>query len=826
MSLLMVKKIGIIPLLIAQMLLNHYTLHITNKTLNLKVMNKLIYIFFFFLNTQIFGQELFEIKGSLKDINNNNIVSAAIKLLDNKDLTKIKYYAISDENGVFKLNNVAKGDYQLEVIFLGYKDDKRLLFINKNTNLDTIILHEEPIALNEVIVSAKEKIIKVTNAGIKLNVQGTNLAQKKDVLSILKYAPNVKGIEIAGSSAIKILLNGKEIKIKPEQFTSFLQSIKPNTIKNIEITDKTDASYEGNITGQINIITKKSTGFTGSLGSSVGYNNRFSATTDANIFYSENKFRFYTELYKSDHKSDFKEIGEQIIDNNLTYNIKSKGTLKRQERNFILGFDFDIDLTSYLSLLYNYSGDNDKDFNIISNQLIRTTIVKDSSLKIVKDFDHIDKTNTFSLQYQKNLDSLESNLKLSADYAVNRYKNPLSVKSHFFSNSVLVDATETFESDITNSTILGVKLDWKKNWKKGNNLSTGSKYSFNHNTENFSYFDKINNEFVLNQEFTNHFNFNESIYAFYLNYYFQFKKTSLTIGNRMEYNLNRFGMDISDKSVDNFKLLPTLNYNIPLNKNNTFNFYLAKKIDRPSYYNYNSTIIKNTPTQASSGNNSLKPTDIYILQLGYDFKEKYSLLANYSYQKNNVILTPEFVESEGYTLSHPVNSGYKNTAFLMLNIPVKYFKWWESTNKISFKYTNFFTPLILPKQNFESTFATINSYHTFNITQYVVIDLNFSYKTKYKNLYYKYADNFTSDITFSTPIFKKKFQFYFYISDLFNTERSILKYHFNTIFKNSNNKDNSRGIFLALNYNFSIGKEVDISIIESNIKDEKSRTKH
>jgi Outer membrane protein beta-barrel family/CarboxypepD_reg-like domain len=782
------------------------------------------FLFFFSLNS--FGQNIFTVKGLLKDKNNKPVAAAAIKLLNDKNADIIKFYAVSDDKGFFKINNITQGEYELQVIVLGYKTFKKFVSVTKNTNLNTIALQEDTLVLNEVVINAKKKIVKLTDAGIKLNVQGTPLARKKDVLAILKYAPNINGLEIAGSNAIKLLLNGKEIKIKPSQFATFLKSIKPNSIKNIEITDRVDASFEGNITGQINIITKKDDGFTGSIGSSIGYNNRFLATTDASFFYSKNKFRFYTELYKSDHQVFFKERGVQIIDNDLTYNIKRNRKLKRQEAAVILGFDYDIDSLSTLSFLYDYVSDNDKDFNITSNQQISSSKVKDSLLNIVKDFDHIDKTHTFSLQYQKKLDSLGSNLKFSTDYAINNYKNPFVVKSQFFSRSVLVDSTETFQPDITNSNILGIKLDWKKKWANGNSFATGSKYSFNSNTDDFNYFDKIDNRFVSNQTFTNFFKFDESIYAYYLNYHLNFKKTSLSIGSRLEYNLNRFGNDGLNKKNDNLKLLPTISYNIPLNKNNSIYFYASKKIDRPSYYSYNPTIIEYTPTQAGSGNEALKPVDIYSFQMGYTLKRKYSLLANYSYQENTIISTPEFIDSKGYTLTHPVNSGYRNTAFLMLNIPVKYFKWWESTNKISFKYARFFSPLIIPRQNFESTYATISSYQTFNLPDDIEIDLDFSYATGYKSFYYNYADNFSSNITISAPVFKKKFQLYLYLSDIFNTDRSITEYQYNDIYSRNYSKINTRAIYLGLSYSFKIGKDVNESMKKSNIEGEKRRVGH
>jgi len=198
---------------------------------------------FFILTLSVFSQNIFTVKGLLKDNNNIPVVAAAIKLLSDKNADIIKYYTVSDDNGLFKLTDVVEGNYQLEIIVLGFKTFKKTISVIKNTKLNTIILQDDTFALKEVVINAKKKIVRITDSGIKLNVIGTPLANKRDVMSILKYAPNINGLEIAGSSAIKLLLNGKEIKIKPSQFATFLKSIRPNTIKSIEITERAGASF-------------------------------------------------------------------------------------------------------------------------------------------------------------------------------------------------------------------------------------------------------------------------------------------------------------------------------------------------------------------------------------------------------------------------------------------------------------------------------------------------------------------------------------------------------------------------------------------------------
>ena len=74
--------------------------------------------------------------------------------------------------------------------------------------------------IEKVIIKGKKKQIEQTEKGIVLNVSGTNLEQKDNASEVLKFAPNVSqisGLKILGSSRIQIILNGKEVKINPEQ---------------------------------------------------------------------------------------------------------------------------------------------------------------------------------------------------------------------------------------------------------------------------------------------------------------------------------------------------------------------------------------------------------------------------------------------------------------------------------------------------------------------------------------------------------------------------------------------------------------------------------
>ncbi len=790
-------------------------------------MNRKVYLLLFFLFSVLaFSQQKFYVKGVVLNTKNHSLEAVAVKLKDS-ETGKLNSYSITNTKGEFEINDVGSGNYILEVLSLGYQDYSKPLSVNQNINIGAITLIEKSIELEEVTITSKKPLIKNTDEGIQLNIQGTALSKKQDIISILKYAPNMDGLEIAGSPDIKLLLNGKEVRIKPEQFEVFLKTIKPESVKTIEITDRVDASVEGNITGLLNIITKKNVGFSGNVGSRFLYNNFFGTINDAGFYFGKNNFRLFLELYQSDKINETHEDGKRSIDGDLTFTKDDVLKLKRQERDLIFGFDYEIDSTSSLGFLYNYTIDNDKDFTILSNQEITgSSVTVDSLLQIKKFFDHKSNTHTFSLQYDKALDTIGSNINISTDFASYSFKEPMLVESNFYANGILSNYSQTSQNDDVTSSILGITFDWKKKMTSGNSFSIGAKFSYNKNISDYTFFDNNDNDLVLNTDFSNKLLFNEFIYATYFNYRHNFKKTNFSVGVRFEYNLNKFGNNNLNTRRDNFNVLPTLYYNIPFNKKHRLYFYVSKRISRPSYYRYNPVVIQFTPVEASSGNPDLIPVDNYIFQFGYTYKRKYSLIGRYTYQEKTIVSNSQFDIQNGYTLTQPVNSGYNNTAFLLLSIPVNLFEWWEISNKASLRYTNFYTPIIIPKQHFESIYATFNSYHDIVFLKNISVSIDFSYNTPYRNLYYKYADFFTVNAGLSTPLFKEKFNLMVYFTDIFYTQRNITQYTFNEINNRNYSRFNSRGVFFGISYNFNNGKDVDEDVIDSNIEEEKSRITH
>lgn len=785
-------------------------------------MIKFIGVFLLLFSFTVYSQNSYTIKGVVKNKENIPLESIAIKLL-HKNTDNVKYYTITDKNGIFAITNVIDGDYDIEIVSLNYKDYKKSLRVINNITLDEIILENDINMLDEVVIKVKKKILKQTDEGIRLNVEGTSLSNMNSISDILIFSPNIStanGIEIVGSKDIGIIFNGVKLKLKPSQIPAFLQSIKPKTVKNIEILDRIDSSNDTNISGVIKITTINDTGTMGSISSTLIYNDFFGATNDFSIYYNQSKIRLYANAYKSDKKMLFTSNENQIIDNEFFYNINNKRNFKRQERVAVIGLDYKIDSLNVLSVLYDYIEDNDKDFNISTNTQINSIEVIDSLIIADKKLDHLNKTHTISLQYNKTLDSLDSYFRISSDYVYDDYKIPYSQNQFFFSNNTFVEETLTNQLYSTLNNLFGTQVDWNKNYSNGNNLKLGAKYSFGNIDEDYFFINNTSNEVL-----SNIFNYNENLLVAYFSYKHKFKKSTLTIGLRNEYNFNKFGNNNFDKKSDNFYILPTLYYVHNINKNNRTYFYFTKKINRPKYFQFNPSIQISNSSFQSSGNENLKPIEAYRFQVGYTYKKKYSAILRYDYRDNIIISNSVFNNETGITFSQPVNSGYFNYALMYVSIPIKFTEWWESNNKFNFKYTNYVSPLFL-NENSESFYSTINSNHTFYLPHKIRINFGFNYIAKNKYLNVNYDDVFTSNFSLSAPIIKDKLRLYLSINDLLKTQRNNYSKIINNIYSYTNSVYNSRNIFVSLTYDFSSGKDIDDKLIKPITEDEKKRSTH
>lgn len=675
--------------------------------------------------------------------------------------------------------------------------------------------------IQEVVIKGQKKPVVQTEKGTILNVSGTNLEQKDDANEILKFAPTVSqinGLKILGSDKIQMVLNGKEVKIKPEQFSTFLSSIGAKAIKSIEIIDRPDASLDSKYTSQIIINTKNVEGIEASLGAGMNYNFKFGQNTNANVLASLGKMNVYIS---GNFFERFSEFNGNDIQNIETKNINrigtNKGSLKRFGYNGTMNLNYDFNQNHKLSFLYDYTVDEDLDKKFNYDYLITTPSISDSTISTRNLFENIDKTHTFSLQYIYKNDKRGDQLTLNSDYAIDHFNLPFESLSDYYRNNNLIETEDITQNTKLSYNIFTASADYKKTINEKNNYSLGLKFSHAANLNIMDYYDRDN--FIT--ENSQHFNFYEKIYSSYVKYSYKPGKFSYDVGLRNEFTDDQFhtNKNFSGKSSYN-SLLPSVSVSYMTNKNNMFNFYVGKEIFRPSFFSYDPTIFFSPPNEKSSGNENLKPVKTYKIQSEFTFNQKYSLALQYTYSSDNIVYIPKV--SEQYIFTKPENAGYQNQVLLMLNLPVKFTNFWESVNKFNFIYKDFHLPELA--EFYKSFFSSIESTQSFYLPKNIFLDINMSYSSPYRNKYNYNYSNFICGFSAVIPIVPKTAVLRLGISDLFNSGRNKFYSDINGIYQYNYSKYKGRDFFLKFTFNFKSGKETEDIYRDSSVREMLYRT--
>ncbi|MCX6328125.1 MAG: carboxypeptidase-like regulatory domain-containing protein [Bacteroidia bacterium] len=115
-------------------------------------MKRYLFILIFILYTSLmFAQGKFSVEGQVL----NSSDSSAIEMVAIV-IKELNIWSVSDQKGFFILKNVPAGSYILQVTSLGYEPVERAIKLTDNLKGIIIYLNQITLAIDEVIVVAKE----------------------------------------------------------------------------------------------------------------------------------------------------------------------------------------------------------------------------------------------------------------------------------------------------------------------------------------------------------------------------------------------------------------------------------------------------------------------------------------------------------------------------------------------------------------------------------------------------------------------------------------------------------------------------------------------
>ncbi|MCF7569087.1 TonB-dependent receptor [Sabulilitoribacter arenilitoris] len=709
---------------------------------------------------------------------------ATIAFFSKKE-NKIVTGGITDINGVFSIL-VKTGIYDISIEYIAFKTQRILnkkVTVNENIGLFSLEIDAESLAEIEVIAERTTVEIKldkkIYNVGKDLTVSGGTVSDVLD--NVPSVSVDVEGnIALRGNDNVRILINGKPSGLVGLNTTDVLKQLPAESIEKVEVITSPSARYEAEGTaGILNIILRRSKlqGLNGAITANGGYPN--TAGISGNINYRTGDINFFNTTSYNYRESP-----------GYSYNFtryKNTGNFLDEKNNWLsrgngitsnIGLEWYVNETSSIttSLVYSdRSGDNES-VNVLTQydsnfDLTGQTIREKPELTE-------NKTIQYALNYTKNFKT--SGHKLSFDF---QYEDTDQNRSEFVNQDGIdteIAFTPEEESKILIQTDYVLPIGENQQFEfgfRGDYSDTTTDYSveiFNQNLDNFE----------LDTNLSNLFNFKMYLNSVYSQYGSKINKFSYLLGLRLENTQITIDQPTSgDFEKKNFTgLFPTVNLNYEISDTENVTLGYNRRLSRPRGFYLNPFPSRSSLTNIFQGNPDLDPSYSSNFDLGYLKRfGKFTLSSSMYYQHtiqedewvsidtgNTVIINGETLPVIQRT---PVNVGTNDRYGFEFNLNYAPSKKWRINSDFNFFKSitkGEFNGINLDANNITWSMRINNKY---TLPGDIDWQTSLRYRGPREDAQNKRRGNFSSRMALSKDLFKEKASIAFNINDVLNSNR-------------------------------------------------------
>ncbi|MBI9055931.1 MAG: TonB-dependent receptor [Bacteroidales bacterium] len=778
-----------------------------------------IFISALFIINTVKGQSG-EVFGNLLSTKTEEPVLYAAVILYHQNDSSLYLSTITNDKGVFTINNVKEGLYYLKTSCLGFNEiELRDIPVNSSRpkyNCGTIELDEKSFQLEEIKVIAKRARGTTSNEKTTYVVKTEMNNSSHSGTELLKYIPGVqmdlkKNIYLEGNSNVIILINGIE------RDKSYLDQLNPEKIDRIDVSRGTSSKYEAEAAGVINIILKKDIdqGFAGNINlENPVTNSAVFVNPSASLSYGKNKLSMLLNYTGSFHYFD--------IDGNKDYDIFSdpndleiynNSTLEQKNWNHRINLSVDYFMNDKNSFtFYTYYNPFKNEFGGNSSTEILSSDINPSQINYSsKELDR-NAANLYSLFYNHKFNKPLTELTIDVSHYSYHSNSKFSVwdinQTGNYAGLPSADSAYSTKSKPERCSNY-IKLDYTSQLNNKLKIDLGSKYMIDHfsnrNSDDFEYSKK-----------------DLSAYAMIRHNY---KKLTTTIGLRGEYTISELKNEFNK---DYLSILPYFVTSYKLADKHTLKLSYNKSILRPGLYDLNPYVSAIDLYSAQQGNSSLDLGYINKYALEYSTQIKSSYLAFQlfyrcienkihhigEYTNDNLILfTPVNIEREteyGLQMSGSI-SLFK---FLYL---IPYFKLYEydlkendlfyQSNKSGISHETSLSAIIMLKHGFSVSLMYQNYSAKYSIQNRTYNDVQYFF-----SIDKKFGNNLKVGISAAVP---------------FTNSLSYFENDFRSPDFNLNQKENitfsSFPLWFKLSYSFNSGKKIKRNKVQNDIQEVKNK---
>ncbi|MGY5851872.1 outer membrane beta-barrel protein [Salegentibacter sp. F14] len=585
----------------------------------------------FIVSLQAFSQH--SVRGKLIDENLQPVAFANVILLSAKDSTSVYKGTVSEENGSFNFQNVETDQYLLKTSFIGFEDHQEIIDVSKDIDLYRIEIKVSSSELDEITIQARKPTITRSIDRITFDVENSTLSSGNS-WDVLKQTPGVilnQGQLQVRNGAVTVYINDKKVQLTTEELTTLLESYSAENLKSVEVITNPPARYDAEGGAVININTTKALnpGYKGSLEGNYTQGIVPKYQIGTSHYWKGEKLNLFTN-YSFSPRKEIKRDESHINfmeDDNLVYsrwNTEFERITRSWAHNANVMLDYDLDDKNRLSFSSNMLISPNKTFDNKVKTLIETT---GSQLRS-------------SLFTDSELDFDESNIALNLDY-VYQMDGGGSISSNFHYTKFDQDRTQWVQSDYFNDTgdplktisfntnanqeidIFTGQIDFSSPWGS-TNFDAGLKFSKIASSSGIV-FSNAQSLSDLYEDLSDNFQYDEKVYAAYVNISKEWENWSVQAGLRGE-NTALEGHSITMNQVNSqeyFELFPTAYLQYRASDDHNFTLDYSRRINRPRYESLNPFRYFLNENDYNAGNPNLRAAISNNVNLNYTLKGSY-----------------------------------------------------------------------------------------------------------------------------------------------------------------------------------------------------------
>ena len=720
----------------------------------------------------------------------------------------------TDATGRYQLA-AAAGAYRVRATAVGRKEFITSAFAlqAEPLALPAILLHPDATQLREVTITAQQKAVEASAGKVVYNIDQKVSAGGSSAFELLQRTPGVSvtqddNLLLKGSPNVTVMVDGKLTYLSAQQLGTYLRGTPAEALARIEILTTPGAQYDaaGNA-GIINIVTKKSTreGYALNLsaGAGTGRYPQTSETAVGNVKTQRfNLFGNYSYHYKKTYlnRTSYRVLGERTAA--TSYDRASFDPSEERGHSYRAGLDLFLSPRQTLGAVY--SG-----YNNLWNRMGSgpTTVANATGLAYVVQNLNVTRepgvNNTFNLNYKAQLDTAGRQFTADADYARYRSDSQGRLGNQVFApdGRPAQPYQEVVFGQPSLVTIRSAKADLA--WPVGTTkLAAGAKYSFVTSDNDFRYDSLRNGRYEYAPALSNHFVYDEHIFAAYATASRVVGKTTLDAGLRLESTRsvgNLLNRDVVNRRAYT-NLFPTLTVGRQFTGQQQLSLSLSRRINRPQYSDLNPARYFFDKYSYFSGNPFLQPETAWQAAATYTYKNDYVLTLSAGRTTNPISSFASQNAQTGELVVSIANFAYRDDLDAQFIIPLKITSFWTTQNTVDLRYirTDFSqgSAVFAPRK----ANVDLSTTHTLTLPGDVRLELAALYTSPSLAGIYIFRSYFTVDAGLKKTFLAKKLDVRLAGTDLLNT----IHYWGYSIYEGANTSYNHRGdnrrVNLSLTY--------------------------